>query len=377
LCAVAGAAALWWLNREPETANFLTSAVERAPIVAAVTATGTLNAVTTVQVGTYVSGRVQEILVDFNSRVRRGQVVARIDPAPFQMKVNQARAALATARARRTKAEADMRFRKSELDRQRALIDRNVIAQDSLDAVENAFHQAEASLALEDAGIAQADAALAESRINLDYTDIVSPVDGVVLSRAVDVGQTVAASFQTPTLFLIAEDLAEMRVNANISESDIGRIVEGQAVRFVVDAYPEREFAGVVSQRRDAPIIQNNVVTYDVVIDVDNADLALKPGMTATVAITTSEKGEALVVPLRALRFRPDLEHRESDGEAAEPDKDRDAELDRQPHVWLLLDDSTLRRVGLEVGIRSDEYAEVLSGDIAAGDPLAIAYERE
>lgn len=373
LAGVVASAAWYWRGRS-EAPAFVTAKIERAPIDATVIATGTLNALTTVQVGTYVSGRVQEIYVDFNSPVKRGQVVAKIDPASFEVKVDQAEAMLATARARLEKAIADRRFRASEQKRQQGLSDRNVLSRGLLDAANNALKQAEAQVALERAGVAQAEAALAEARINLAYTDIVSPVDGVVLSRNVDVGQTVAASFQTPTLFLIAEDLTQMRVNSNISESDIGRVEVGQPVKFGVDAFPDRVFEGVVSQRRDAPIIQNSVVTYDVVIDVDNDDLSLKPGMTATVTITTDHRDDALVVPLSALRFRPKKTDRNDN--ATEPD-DRAPEPHRSV-VWLLRDgESKLDPVEIETGIRNDEFAEIVSGEVAAGDTVVKAYERE
>ncbi|MGE4606528.1 MAG: efflux RND transporter periplasmic adaptor subunit [Myxococcota bacterium] len=374
---VAGA---WWFWRDSNVAPvFVTAMLARSPIEATVIATGTLNAVTTVQVGTYVSGRVREIYVDFNSRVKRGQIVARIDSAPLAVQVEQAEAVLATAHARFQKAIADRDYRALERKRHQQLSDRNVLARGALEAANNAFSQADAHVALERAGIAQADAALAEARINLAYTDIVSPVDGVVLSRNVDVGQTVAASFQTPTLFLIAEDLAEMRVNSNISESDIGRIRNDQRVRFSVDAFPDRVFAGVVSQRRDAPITERNVVTYDVVIDVANDDLALKPGMTATVTITTDQREDALVLPLRALRFRPKQEHRQTpiNGAISERASSQRPKPANRSVVWIVRgDESKLEPVEVETGIRSDEFAEVLSGEIAVGDVLALAYER-
>lgn len=372
---IIAAGARWLFRDSDEAPGFVTATFARSPIEATVIATGTLNAVITVQVGTYVSGRVREIHVDFNSPVKRGQVVAKIDPAPFAVKVDQAEAMLATARARSQKAIADRDYRASEHKRQQRLSDRNVLAQGALDAASNAFSLADAQVALERAGIAQAEAALAEARINLAYTDIVSPVDGVVLSRNVDVGQTVAASFQTPTLFLIAEDLAAMRVNSNISESDIGRVRNDQRVQFSVDAFPDRVFAGVVSQCRDAPIIQNNVVTYDVVIDVANDDFALKPGMTATVKITTDQREEALVVPLPALRFRPKKEHRRN--EPSEPAPSQSLDAGNRAVVWVVRgDDSKLEPVSIETGIRNDEFAEVLSGEVTAGDVVVKAYER-
>jgi len=378
---LAGASAWWFLRGSAEAPAFVTATLDRGVIEATVIATGTLNAVITVQVGTYVSGPVREIYVDFNSPVKRGQLVAKIDSAPFEVKVDQAEAALATAHARLQKAIADRAYRDSERKRQQRLTDNNVLSQGALEAANNQFLQADAQVALERAGIAQADAALAEAEINLAYTNIYSPVDGVVLSRNVDVGQTVAASFQTPTLFLIAEDLTEMRVNSNISESDIGRVRDGQPVQFFVDAFPDRVFRGVVSQRRDAPIIQHNVVTYDVVIDVANDDLALKPGMTATVTITTDRRDDALVLPLRALRFRPKVEHRQmvSDDERSDAKSKTSRRLNdaNRAVVWVVRgDESKLEPIQIETGIRNDEFVEVLSGEIAAGDVLVLAYER-
>ncbi len=371
LLAILATGAYLWIGRaSAERRGFVTATVERAPIAATVLATGTLNAVVTVQVGTYVSGPIREIYVDYNSPVSRGQVVARIDPDPFEVKVQQAEAELATAHARVRKAAAERDYRKFDLERQETLNLNDVISAGRLEEKQSAYLQSEAQLALDRAGVALAEAGLAEARINLSYTDIVSPVDGVVLSRNVDVGQTVAASFQTPTLFLIAEDLAQMRVNAHISESDIGRIRVAQPVRFAVDAYPEREFVGVVSQQRNAPVIDRSVVTYDVVIDVENQDLALKPGMTATVSIITAERADTTVVPLRALRFRPDVADREpGDGE---PPASKAASF-----VWVLGPDGKLRRNEVETGIRNDEYVEVSDGTLSPGDVLAVAYERE
>jgi HlyD family secretion protein len=367
-------AGFFWQQRGQESDRaFVVAEVSRQAIEEIVTATGTLNAVTTVAVGTYVSGPIQEIHVDFNSPVKRGEVVARIDPDPFAVKVKQADATLATAHARVRKAIADRDFRRLDFKRKKTLVDGKVGSQDALDAIESLFHQAEAQVALERAGVAQAEAGLEEARINLRRTEIVSPVDGVVLSRNVDVGQTVAASFQTPTLFLIAEDLTQMRVIASISESDIGRIETGQVAEFSVDAYPERTFVGSVSQRRYAPIIESNVVTYDVVIDVENPGLELKPGMTATVAITTDSRDETLVVPLRALRFRPEERDRSPGADPESESADRAA----ASSVWVLAGEGGLRFVAVETGIRNDRHVEIVSGELAVGDRLAVAYERE
>jgi HlyD family secretion protein len=361
-----GALVFWQLRARSSQPEYVTAEVKRGRIEAGVTATGTLNAVTTVQVGTYVSGRIQEIHADYNAKVQRGQRIAKIDPAPFIVKVQQAEARLATARARVQKARAELDFRRANIERQRRLLAQHIVSQDDFDAATNQHAQATSQLALEEASVREAEAALAEARVNLDYCDIISPVDGVVLSRNVDIGQTVAASFQTPTLFVIAEDLTEMQVDTNVSESDIGEVREGQDARFVVDAYPDRVFRGVVSQVRNDPLIVLNVVTYDVIVEVDNSDLALKPGLTATVTIVAGEKDDVLTVPLRALRFRP-RDH-EQDGSGS-------SEYGDGPSVHVL-DDGTLKRVPVEVGMRSEDSAEVSSPALRSGDRVVLAYRR-
>jgi HlyD family secretion protein len=354
--------AYWTRAAEQSDESFLTELVDRGEIAAIVTATGTVNPVTTVQVGTYVSGPIRAIDVDFNSPVRKGQRVAQIDPAPFQVKVLRAEANLATARARVEKARADAALKKLTLERSEQLRKRNLSAQEELDTARSNYDQAVAQVTLEEAGVKQAEAELAEARINLGYTDITSPVDGIVVARNVDVGQTVAASFQTPTLFLIAEDLTKMQVNANVSESDIGTVRDGQTASFTVDAYREREFTGSVVQVRNAPITVQNVVTYDVVIAVDNPSLELKPGMTATVTITTDRRQDVLRLPLRALRFRP---------EPAAPSRGGDT-----PAVWLLDGRAALRQVEVETGLRDEQHVEVLSGALREGDRVVVACRR-
>ncbi len=364
------AAALLWLEgRRGGAPRYVTASVERGDITASVTATGALGAVTTVEVGTYVSGRIQAIDVDYNARVRRGQRVAKIDPAPFAVKVAQAEANLSTARARVERARADLEFKRQSLERRQRLEGQSVVSRDELDSAVSAARQAEAGLALERASVSQAEATLEEARVNLAYTDIVSPVDGIVLSRNVDVGQTVAATFQTPTLFLIAEDLTQMRVVANVSESDIGSVQVGQEATFTVDAHPGREFRGGVSEIRNAPLVVQNVVTYEVVIDVANADLALRPGMTATVDIVTDRRQDVVRIPLGALRFRPEDPRAESvDGDGATPA--------RGPAVWVVEEGGRLRRVPVETGIRDDSWVESRGDALSPGSPLALAYER-
>jgi HlyD family secretion protein len=348
--------------------DYVTEVVDRGEIVAAVTATGVVNPVATVQVGTYVSGPIREIDVDFNSKVTKGQRVAKIDPAPFQVRVDQAQASLENAHARVRRARADLALKRLTRDRNRELRGRNLISQSELDAAESGYDQAVAELALEEAGVRQAESALAEARVNLDYTDIRSPVDGVVVSRDVDVGQTVAASFQTPTLFLIAEDLTRMQVETKVSESDIGGVRDGQRASFSVDAYPGRSFEGAVVQVRNAPTTVQNVVTYDVVIEVDNAALELKPGMTAAVTITTDRRDHAVRLPVRALRFRPEP----PEGAAPAPAEPGES----APAVWVLDPSGEPRRVEVRTGLRNDRFAELLSDGLEPGARVVVAYER-
>src|SRR5437867_7496205 len=346
----------WYVRQDPLPERYQTASIKREPLTRSVTATGTVNPVTTVQVGSDVSGPIKELFVDFNSPVKQGQRVAQIDPRPFLVKVQQAEANLSTTRAQVDKDQADLTFKQQVRTRLRALRERKLVAQQEVDAAERDYAQAQAQLQLDRARVAQNAAALEEARANLGYTEITSPVDGVVVSRNVNVGQTVAASFQTPVLFLIAQDLTKMQVNTNISESDIGGLCPGQPASFTVDAYPGQVFPGTVAQVRNAPLTVQNVVTYDVLIAVDNSELELKPGMTATVTITTDQRDNVLRIPLRALRFRPEL--------GAEAVRDTPAE---SATVWVVEPDGQLQRVAVQTGIQTEQYAEVVAGDLREG----------
>src|SRR5437867_5550370 len=361
---LAGAAAYtFWPAGSTAPAGYVTSAVDRGPIEHVVSATGTVNPVTTVQVGTYVSGPIQAIDVNFNALVKKGQRIAKIDPAPFAVKVREAEASLQNTQAKVEGDRADVKLKKLLLERNRVLLWRNLIAQNDVDTAETVYAQASAQLALDQAAVAQARASLEEAQVNLRYTDILSPVDGVVVSVNVAVGQTVAASFQTPTLFLIAGDLTKMQVDTNVSESDVGRVREGQAATFTVDAYPGQPFHGTVAQVRNAPITVQNVVTYDVVVAVDNPGPALKPGMTANVSITTAKSDQPLRIPVRALRFRPA-------GSAP------DATAKKGSAVYVLASDGTLRHVQVEAGIRDTLHVEVLKGDLHEEDRIVVGLRR-
>jgi HlyD family secretion protein len=361
-----GAGAYLVLGRttaDGDGARWVTTAVDRGRLVATVTATGTVNPSTTVEVGTYVSGPIQAIYADYNTAVTKGQLLARIDPRPFQVKLDAARAELANARAQLEKDRADAQLKAVTLRRQRELAARGITAQSDLDLAESQHRQALAQIALDEARIQSAEARVEEAEVSLAYTDITSPVDGIVVARSVAVGQTVAASFQTPTLFLVAGDLTKMIVVASVSESDIGGVARGQEARFTVDAYPTVTFQGRVTQVRNAPVTVQNVVTYDVVAVVDNADLRLKPGMTANVTITTAERPDALRVPTSALRFRPPA----------------DAAAPRPPDgtsVWTVDGDGGLRPVPVRVGVADDRFTEVTDG-LAVGDQVVTALAPE
>src|SRR2546428_4850038 len=366
--ALLAAAAAYYVRPAGRTASagYATAAADRGPIEQGVNATGAVNPITTVLVGTYVSGPIQAVDVRFNSPVKKGQRIAKIDPASFAGKVREAEASLQTPQAKVEGDRADWKLKKLLLERNRVLLERNLIAQNDLDTAEASYEQASAQLALDQAAVAQAQASLDEAQVNLRYTDILSPVDGVVVSVSVAVGQTVAASFQTPTLFLIAGDLAKMQVDTNVSESDVGRVRDGQPATFTVDAYPGQPFHGQVAQVRNAPITVQNVVTYDVVIAVDNPGLELKPGMTANVSITAAKRDQALRIPVRALRFRPDR------GGAGTPDARA-----KESAVYVLAPDGALRRVEVEAGIRDNQHVEVLKGDLHEGDPIVVGLGRE
>jgi HlyD family secretion protein len=264
-----------------------------------------MNAVTTVLVGTQVSGTVKSLHVDFNSRVKKGQIIAEIDPETFQAQVDQAKANLSAAKANVLKARAVLQDSARTKDRNKQLFSRNLIAKSDLDTSEANYDSNDAQVAATLAQVAQTEAALRFAETNLKYTRIVSPVDGIVVSRNVDVGQTVAASFQTPTLFTIAQDLTKMQIDTSVDEADIGKIRTGQDAEFSVDAYPDNIFHGNVHQIRIAPITVQNVVTYDVVVKVDNTDMKLKPGMTANVSVVVASREDVLKVSNAALRFRP------------------------------------------------------------------------
>jgi HlyD family secretion protein len=274
-----------------EALSYNTTAVARGEVTQTVTATGTLNPVVNVTVGSQVSGRISKLNVDFNSPVTKGEVLAEIDPSTYQATVEQATADLANA-------QANLELQQVQYTRSSDLFTNSLISGSDYDIARANLHSAEATVKIKQASLNNA-------LVNLNYCKILSPVDGVVISRAVELGQTVASSFNTPTIFQIANDLTRMQIDAAVDEADIGGVKEGQMVDFLVDAYPNRTFNGIVTQVRNAPTTVNNVVTYDTVIGVTNADYSLKPGMTASVSIIAAQHSDVLVIPNGALRFQP------------------------------------------------------------------------
>ena len=347
--------------------NFKTEKVSRGDIRSTVTATGTVNPVKTVLVGTQVSGTIKTLHVDFNSFVKKGQLLAQIDPSTFEAQVDQAKANLFSAEANVEKAEAALLETKRALVRNKALFSSNLIAKSDLDTSETNEMSATAQLKAAKAQVEQSRAALRVAETNLRYTRIISPVDGMVISRNVDVGQTVAASFQTPTLFNIAQDLSRMQIDTNVDEADIGRIRLSQAVEFTVDAHPDKTFRGLVSVIRNAPITVQNVVTYDVVVLVQNQEFILKPGMTANVAIITATKKDVLKIPNAALRFQ--MADRAPEAEARKGGKSQER---KGPGIWLL-ENKTPKRVSVSLGISDGNNTEIVAGSLKEDNEVILS----
>ena len=377
LAVVLALGGFYLLKNKGNGVQFKTARVPRGDLRATVTATGTVSAVTTVLVGTQVSGTVKQIFVDYNSPVKKGQLLAQIDPALSDAKVSQARANLQAAAANVEKAEAALQDADRTLERNRTLFARNFIARSDLDTADTNRLSALAQLKVAKAQVEQQKAALNQEETTLSYTRILSPVDGTVISRNVDIGQTVAASFQTPTLFSIAQDLTRMQIDTNVDEADIGKIKVGQSVQFTVDAYPDNTFPGSVSEIRNAPTTIQNVVTYDVVVKVANPELKLKPGMTANVSIITALEKDVLKVPNAAIRFKWQPEGAESDrGSVGAAGADRAkaggmANAAKTQGVWVL-DGKKPRRVPVTLGINDGNNTAVLSGELKEGDAVII-----
>jgi HlyD family secretion protein len=394
LVVVAGGGFGWWrwhVKHASVGPTYKTATVEKRRIVGKVTASGTLSALVTVQVGTQVSGRIQKLFADFNSEVKKGELVAKIDPQLFEAAEQQSQANYLQGKAGVATAQANALAADKAYARTKALKDQNLAAQSDLDTAEAAVATTHAAIDAANANVAQAAAQLHQAEVNLSYTNINSPIDGVVISRSVDVGQTVAASLSAPILFTIAQDLTKMQVDTNVSEGDVGRLQVGMKTYFTVDSFPGQRFNGTIRQIRNSATTVQNVVTYDAVIDVDNQDLRLRPGMTANVTIVYAERREALAISNAALRFRPppsmggggekgsgsgsgggrrargDWAGKGDKGDKADPD------APEAKTVWVLKGGAAAQ-AHIHAGLTDGTYTEVVDG-LDEGDDVIVDLE--
>lgn len=338
-----------------KTKQYETQPIEKHTITQVVEASGTINPVNTVSVGSTVSGPISAIYVDYNSMVKKGQLLAEIDPRLFRQTVEQNRAAVVSAQANLRDMQANAEMSRKTLRRYQNLYKRNFVPKSELDQAINDYKSDVAKISSARAEIAKAQAQYRSSELSLSYTRIVAPVDGMIISREIDVGQAVAASFQAPELFTIAQDLQKMQIEVNVSEADIGKVKEGQDVEYTLDGYPDTTFKGKVTQVRISPTTVSNVVTYSVIVGVDNKDLKLKPGMTANVSIITAKHENVLCVPNFALKFTPNPEGPKYEKQG----------------IWVLLKHH-LKRIEIATGLSDDSYTEVISSEIKEGDTVVI-----
>ena len=334
-----------------KSAKYETRKIERCTIQQIVEASGTINPVNTVSVGSTVSGLIKEIYVDFNSEVKKGQILAQIDPANFQASVDQATAQINNAEASLARLNAITEMSRKTYERYKNLYAKNFVARSELDQAESDYLANQAQVNAQRAQISQARATYNTAMTNLGYTKIIAPVDGTIISREIDLGQPVAASFQAPELFTIAQDLTKMQIEVSVSEADIGKVKEGQPVTYALDGYPDSTFEGTVTQVRLSPTTVSNVVTYTVIVDVDNEDFKLKPGMTANVSIITSESKDVLCSPNVALKFTPDITGQKY----------------KQQGLWVL-ENNKPKRIDIETGASDDSVTEIISDSIKEGD---------
>lgn len=386
LLLVAGAAATYYQREnnkaKEEEPKYKTAIVDKGNITQTVTASGTLNPVALINVGSQVSGTVVELKADFNDRVKQGQVLLKLDPTIFNAQIKQSEASLASA-------EASKRLAQANLDRNQKLVTQNYISGTAMD-------QARREVEVADANIKLARAQLDRVKADLNNSVIRSPIDGVIIKRTIDMGQTVAASFQTPNLFQIARDLTKMQIDTSVSEADVGSLKDGLPARFVVDAYPDREFEAKLRQFRLAANVQQNVVTYNVVLDVDNKDELLKPGMTAQVRLVVGSRENVVRIPTAALRYKPSEEEQAKEAKALKdkeknsgasssvsasanlpaPDVDDDVafrtkkDLTRTFKLYKLEDKNQAKTVDVKIGLSNFKYTEVISGDLKPGDKV-------
>lgn len=348
------------LNRTTGGTTYKTQKIENGDIMESITASGTINPLSTVSVGSQASGRIAEIYVDYNSEVKKGQLLALIDQENAKATVQQREAALEIAKAQVAVEENNIKYYKKALNRISKLNASKYSTEKDLEAAERDYDNSVAQLALEQAQVKQAQASLNSAQTELSYTEIKAPVDGIVISKAVEVGQTVAASFETPELFSVAEDLTKMQIEASVVEADIAKVKEGQKVRFTVDSYSDDYFYGTVTQVRNEATTTSNVVTYTVVIGIDNTDMKLKPGMTANVEIITAEEKDVMLVPNQALRFYID------DSDNAKRYKDRG--------VWIMKNGKP-ERVTVKIGVSDEDNTQILESSLKIGDEVIVSKE--
>ena len=348
------------LNRSAGGTVYKTQKIENGDIMESITASGTINPLSTVSVGSQASGRIAEIYVDYNSVVKKGQLLALIDQENAKATVQQREAALEIAKAQVAVEENNIKYYKKALNRISKLNASKYSTEKDLEAAERDYDNAVAQLTLEQAQVKQAQALLNSAQTELSYTEIKAPVDGIVISKSVEVGQTVAASFETPEIFSVAEDLTKMQIEASVVEADIAKVKEGQKVRFTVDSYADDYFYGTVTQVRNEATTTSNVVTYTVVIGIDNTDMKLKPGMTANVEIITAEEKDVMLVPNQALRFYID------DSDKAKRYKDRG--------VWIIKNGHP-ERVTVKIGVSDDDNTQILESTLKIGDEVIVSKE--
>ncbi len=391
-------------NGKEEGDLYKKEAIKKGTVEALVVTTGTLNPVTIVDVGSQVSGKIQNLYVDFNSLVKKGQILVELDPELFETRVQQNKANYNSMVAALEKSKVTLENTAKRHDRTKALFEKELVSFEEMDSSEVAYFNAQADLKSAEARLAQAQSQLDTSKVDLTYTIIRSPIDGVVINRNINIGQTVAASLQAPVLFQIANDLAKMQVECSVDEADIGRVKEGQKVRFNVDAFPDDEFEGIVSQVRYSPVVQQNVVTYTTIVNVENPGLKLMPGMTATISVITGEARNVLLIPNSALRFTPQLSAEEMRALYQEMfsgmggGREGDERTERQrptggmsgmmmgqggrggsqgsrrmqipPSVWLEDENGKLKMVMIRTGVTDNTNTEIISGDIKEGQEI-------
>lgn len=401
-------------NGKEEGALYKKETIKKGTVEALVVTTGTLNPVTIVDVGSQVSGKIQNLYVDFNSLVKKGQILVELDPELFETRVQQNKANYNSTVASLEKSKVTLENTEKRYDRTKGLFAKELVSIEEMDSAEVSFFNAQADLKSAEARLEQAQSQLDTSQVDLTYTIIRSPIDGVVINRNINIGQTVAASLQAPVLFQIANDLAKMQVECSVDEADIGRVKEGQKVRFSVDAFPDDEFEGIVSQVRYSPVVQQNVVTYTTIVEVDNPELKLMPGMTATISMITGEARNVLLIPNSALRFTPELDAEEmralyqemftgmgggrEDAPSKKPANSEGGErTERQrpsggmsgmmgqggrggsqssrrmqipPTVWFEDENGKLKMIMIRTGVTDNTNTEIISGDITEGQEI-------